>query len=387
MRICILSRDNEPLGFLDNNLPGALHFYDDKLHVYLNGSAHTFEFTAPEDHEDAQLLEVGNKLAFVYKGRQYYLNIMSTEQSETEIKVVAWAFALELINEQAPAYAAASAMTFIQYMNAFGFATDVLEIGVNEVASKSIKQEWTGDSDTVLKRLFSLANVFDAELEFLPMLNPYYALDKIVMNVYRAHSDTYQGVGERREDARFRYGRSVEGITKKQDITELYTCIRPYGADDLTIQSIGERTHTDADGNIAYTHASGARSILAPLAAQRFPSTVGTDKYIVYNWKTDYKDTETLYGNALAKLKKISEPVCEYEIKGYIDVNIGDTVTIIDEAFNPPLYLETRVTEQEISFTDQTKNNTTFENVTGLENGIDSRLRADVTNNTLYLST
>lgn len=363
MRICILSRDNEPLGFMDNDLPDALHFYNDKLHMYLSGSAHTFEFTAPEDHEDAQLLEVGNKLSFLYNNRQYFLNIMTTEQTETEISVVAWAFALELTNEQAPAYTATSAMTFIQYMNAFGFATDVLEVGVNEVANKAITNEWTGDSDTVLKRLFSLANVFDAELEFLPRLNRDYSLDKIVLNIYKAHSDTYQGVGERRDDTRYRYGRDVEGITRKQDITELYTCIRPTGADGLTIQSIGARTHTDSDGNIAYTHASGARSLLAPLAAQRFPSTVSeNDKYIVYNWQTDYKTAETLYSNALAKLKKISEPICEYDIKGNIDVNIGDTIVIIDEAFNPPLYLETRVTEQEISFTDKSKNETKFEN-------------------------
>ena len=89
MRICILSRDNVPLGFMDNDVPNALHFYDDKLHVFMKGSAHTFEFSAVADHEDACLLEVGNKLSFYYKNTPYYLNIMVTEQTETEIKVEA----------------------------------------------------------------------------------------------------------------------------------------------------------------------------------------------------------------------------------------------------------------------------------------------------------
>lgn len=362
MRICILSRDNIPLGFLDNDLPEALHFYDDKLHTYLKGTANTFEFTVNENHEDANLLEVGNKLSFYYNAKPYYLNIVKTEQTEIDLQVEAWALSLELTNEQAAAYTATSAMTFEQYLTAFGFMSDVFVLGVNEVSSKTITHEWTGDNDTILKRLFSLASVFDAEIEFIPQLNQDYSLSEIVMNVYKTHSDAYQGVGERKNDTYFRYGKGVDGVTKKQDITELYTCIRPTGADDLTIQSIGARTHTDSEGNVAYTHASGARSILAPIAAERFPSTVGSDKYIVYNWKTDYKEVETLYGNALAKLKEISEPVCEYEIKGFLDVNIGDTVTIIDEAFNPPLYLETRVTEQEISFTDKSKNETKFEN-------------------------
>lgn len=384
MRICILSNDNTPLGFMDNDLPGALHFYDDKLHVYLEGTAHTFEFSAREDHEDAQLLEVGNKLSFVYNSKPYYLNIMSTEQTETEIKVEAWAFALELLNETAAAYSAASAMTFVQYIKAFSFDFDIMELGINEVSQKSITYEWTSDSDSILKRLYSLANVFDAEIELVPRLNQDYTLDKIVLNVYREHSDSYQGIGQRRDDQRYRYGHGIEGVTRKQDITELYTSIRAYGADDLTVASIGAREHKDADGNVAYTHASGSRTIYAPLAAQRFPSTIGDGRYIAYIWSTDYKDAETLYSNALAKLKEISEPKCEYEIKGYIDVNIGDTVTIVDEAFNPPLYLDTRVVEQEISFTDSTKNSTTFDNAAEIGSGI-TAFKSYVSAGTLYL--
>ena len=376
MRICILSRDNTPLGFLDNNSPDSLHFYDDKLHIYLEGTAHTFEFTVNAQHEDSYLLEVGNKCSFIYKDRPYYMTIMTMEQTETKINVEAWSTSLELLNEQAIAYTAPKAMSFEEYLKAFLFERRMLTIGINEVSDKKITNEWTGENDTVLKRLFSLANVFDAELEFVPVLNRDYSLNTIQMNVWRAHSDSYQGVGENRQDMSFRYGVNVQGITKKEDISDLYTCIRATGKDDLNIQSLGYKEVLDANGNIEYVHYANSGEIYAPQARDRFPSNIveNGDKYICYQWSTEYTDVNTLYSNALAKLKEICVPNTTYEIKGYIDVNIGDTVTVIDEGFNPPLYLSTRVTEQEISTTNPSNNSTIFDNTTELESQIDDSL-------------
>ena len=375
MRMCILSRDNIPIGYIDNGIKEALHYYDDTLHMYLSGTAHTFEFKTQARHKDSLLLEVGNKLAFLYKGRPFYMNIMTVERDEEEVSVEAWAFALELLNETAMAYTATKAMSFVEYVKAMNFEYNILEIGINEVAEKSIKHEWTGETDTILKRLFSLASVFDAELEFIPVLNDDYTLNNIALNVYRAHSSKYQGIGEKREDVYYRYGKDVNGITKTEDITELYTAIRPYGADDLTLASLGKKEELDANGNVEFVHYAGQNEIWAPQAAERFPSTVSNyEKYICYNWKTDYKSVNTLYGNALAKLKELSTPNSKYEIDGYIDVNIGDTITIIDEAFNPPLYLETRVTEQQISTVNPSKNKTVFDNTTELESQIDASL-------------
>ncbi len=376
MRICILSRDNIPIGYMDNDVPEALHFYDDTIHTYLEGTAHTFEFTASSQHEDSELLTVGNKLAFYHDRRAHYLTIMKTLQTETEIDVEAYSTSLELLNEQAIAYTASKAMSFEEYIKAFLFERRMLTIGVNEVSDKRIKHEWTGESDTVLKRLFSLANVFDAEIEFIPILNADYSLETIQMDIRRKHSDKYQGIGQNREDTCFRYGINISGITKEEDISELYTCIRATGKDDLTLAGLGEVKEFDDSGNVEYIHYKGGGEIYAPQARDRFPSNIveNGDKYICYQWKTDYSTVNALYSNALAKLKEISTPNVKYEIKGYIDVSIGDTVKIVDESFNPPLYLRTRVTEQEISVTKPEKNSTTFDNTTVLESQIDASL-------------
>lgn len=51
-------------------------------------------------------------------------------------------------------------MSFEEYLAIFD-AERTLKLGLNEVSDKRITNEWTGTT-SVLKRLFSLANVFSA---------------------------------------------------------------------------------------------------------------------------------------------------------------------------------------------------------------------------------
>lgn len=388
VRIAVLNTHDTVEGFLDNEAPEALHYYDDELHEYLQGSAYTFTFTTSADHEDAQYLVEGNKLAFVYREKEYYLNIMRVEADEYEITVEAYGLLFELLNEEKEKYSATSAMTFAQYMAVIDYE-QTIKIGINEVADKKIKTEWTG-TDTILARIYSLANTFSAEVEFVVELNDDYSLKQITMNVYKEHTDEYQGMGTRRSDITLRYGVDVEGITKTSDITELYTAIRPFGKDGLTVTSLN-KTEYDADGNVEYQSLSGDRNIKAVQARDRFPSNLmgkENDRYIAKIFDYDTDNVNMLYGQALAELKKICVPQVSYEVKGYFDTNIGDTVDIEDDEYNPILYLEARVSEQVRSFTDPTKNKTTFSNFRELQSQIDpellSRVRALVDANKTY---
>lgn len=388
VRIAVLNTHDTVEGFLDNEAPEALHYYDDELHEYLQGSAYTFTFTASADHEDAQYLAEGNKLAFVYREKEYYLNIMRVEADEYEITVEAYGLLFELLNEEKEKYSAASAMTFAQYMAVIDYE-QTIKIGINEVADKKIKTEWTG-TDTILARIYSLANTFSAEVEFVVELNDDYSLKQITMNVYKEHTDEYQGMGTRRTDITLRYGVDVEGITKTSDITELYTAIRPFGKDGLTVTSLN-KTEYDAEGKVEYQSPAGNRNILAVQARDRFPSNLMSkenDRYIAKIFDYDTDNVNMLYGQALAELKKICVPQVSYEVKGYFDTNIGDTVDIEDDEYNPTLYLEARVSEQIRSFTDPTKNKTTFSNFRELQSQIDpellSRVQALVDANKTY---
>lgn len=368
VRIAVLDIGNHAVAFMDNRVPKALHFYNDELHTYLKGAACTFEFSVAAKHEDAQYLTVGNHLAFKYKDRDYYFNIMSADEDENTVTVESYALLFELLKEEKDAYTASKAMTFVEYMKVFD-GPGAVKIGINEISTYSRRLTWES-SDNMLSRLYSLATNFDAEVEFVPKLNNDYSLKQITMNVYKEHSDTTQGIGQDRSGEIIRYGKGINGVERKMDITELCTAIRPYGTDNITISGLSKKEY-DKDGNLEYQ--TNGTNILAVQAKDRFPSMLTdytTDRYAVKIWSYDTKDKNTLYSKALAKLKTLCVPKAEYTVEGYVDAQIGDTVTIEDTAFHPTLYLKARVTEQVISLTNKKNNKTTFDNFSELKSEV-----------------
>lgn len=378
IRIAILNPYNKVLAFLDNTVPNAMHYFNETLHTYLKGSSYTFEFTTMTAHDDAVFLVEGNKLSFKRKGKDYHLTIMSVEKGGDTTSITAYGLCLELTNEYVDAYKAAKAMSFVEYINAYGFERSFV-IGKNEVSNKKISHEWTG-TDTVLARLYSIANVFDAELEFVTQLNDDYSLKNVVLNIYRAHSDSVQGMGTDKRSTILRYPNNIYGITKTSDITELYTAIRPTGTNGLQLNSISGRVVKDSNGNVLYK--VNGNNILAPQSRDRFPSTLITnhsnDMYAVQIWSYETENVETLYGQALAQLKKNCVPKVTYDVDAYIDGDIGDTFTIEDAEYSPTLYLEARITEQEICFTDPERCKTIFDNFEEKQSQISSALISEM---------
>ena len=374
VRIAILDAYDNVLTFMDNLLPKALHYYDDTLHEYLKGSTYTYSFSASADHPDSQYLVEGNKLAFVYREKNYYLTIMTVEKDEYTVTCEAFGLPFELLNEDKEAYAAPEAMTFEEYLAVFD-PEGIITLGLNEVSDKSITHEWTG-TESMLARLYSLATVFDAEVEFQAVLHDNYSLAGIILNVYKEHGDGSQGMGENRMDTILRYGKEVDGVRKTADISELYTAIRPTGKDGLDITSI-EINEYDENGNLEYSSPQGNRNIYAVQAKDRFPSNLtapATERYIALVWSYDTDNVNVLAGQALARLKEVCVPNVRYEVSGYVDANIGDTFVIQDEEYTPQLLLSARVTEQERSFTDPSQNKTVFDNFTELESQISEDL-------------
>lgn len=378
IRIAILNPYNKVLAFLDNTVPNAMHYFDEILHTYLKGSSYTFEFTTMTAHDDAVFLVEGNKLSFIRKNKGYHLTIMSVEKGGDTTTVTAYGLCLELTNEYVGEYKATRAMSFVEYINAYGFEQSFV-IGKNEVSNKKITHEWTG-TDTVLARLYSIANVFDAELEFVTELNDDYSLKNVVLNIYRAHSDSVQGMGSDKRSTILRYPNDVYGITKTSDITDLYTAIRPTGTNGLQLNSISGRVVKDVNGNVLYK--VNGNTILAPQSRDMFPSTLLTnhsnDMYAVQIWSYETENVEALYGQALAELKKNCVPKVTYDVDAYIDADIGDTFTIEDAEYSPTLYLEARITEQEICFTDSEKCKTIFDNFEEKQSQISSALISEM---------
>nr|DAP50709.1 MAG TPA: tail protein [Caudoviricetes sp.] len=368
MRIAILSSHEEVLGFIDNDASESLHYFNDELHIYLKGNASTFTFSVMQQQDASKYLVVGNHLVFNWNDRDYYMTIEETEQDEDTLKVISYSGSLELVNEEVSKYSG-SKMSFEQYFNVFN-TEGTLSLGINEVSDKTLTFEWTGTA-TLLSRLFSLATEFDAEIEFIPVLNNY-SLDHIQVNAYREHDDTYQGVG-RSHDEIIRYGKEVDSIKKTSSISDMYTAIYPKGKDDLTIESLDGREVLDDNGNVLYF--VDKKIIRAKQAQEQFPSTVtGWSQYIVKNYSYDTDNVEMLYGQALSNLKKNCVPTVEYDMDGYVEANIGDTFRVEDTEFNPPLYLETRVTEMQICTTKLSNSKMKFDNYTELNSDVSQLL-------------
>ena len=380
MLISIHDKTLRRVAFIDNEKPETLHFFDDVWHRYLTEATSTFDFSVPKTGNAAhRYLTEKNYVSFRYGGQDYLFNIMRTEETETELACYCENLSMELLNEISPAFKSGGAQTFEWYFNnsdlVGGQNFSDLVLGINEVSDYSRSLEWEG-TDTKLARLLSLVNKFDAECEFVTELNRDGTLKRIVLNVYKANDEEHQGVGTRRQNVTLYYGKSIDGIRRTVDKTELYSAIYPLGKDGLNISAL-DKTEYDADGNVLYYTHAGQPFIYAPQTAEDYPAQVSTndDPWILYRWDYETENINVLYGQALSRLKKISQPAITYEVEGAFELNIGDTVTIHDDKFTPALLLEARVSEQEVSFCDPTKNRNVFSNFKALEN----KLSTDIT--------
>lgn len=374
MILQILDRQFNTLATVDNSLAGAIHFFNDEFHRYMADAVSTFNFSVLRNQPDIEHLVEGNYIQFTYNSRDYLMTIRRIEEDEWQLDIETEDLSLDLINETTGEYAASKAMKITEYLKIFlGNDTDVV-LGLNEVYSYTRTLEWTGES-TVLERIKSLANYFDAEIEFVTELNDDRSLKQLTLNIYHKYDDTHQGVGTDRSDIELRFGENVSTVKRTTDIRELYTAIKPVGSEGVNIKTI-EETIKDDNGNVLYYTPKGSEYIYAPLANDRFGRQKAADGagYILMVYSYDTESVATLYGNALAQLKKYSEPAVTYEVEGFYDLDIGDVVSIADNKYTPTLLLEARVSEMVISFTQPESNKTIFSNYRVFESQVDSDL-------------
>ncbi|WP_242258095.1 phage tail spike protein [Streptococcus thoraltensis] len=254
------------VAFIDNDKPGTLHFYNDTWTRYLKTGSSTFEFTVlkqalvTDTHSELAYKTLSEKsfVSFDYKGKTYLFNVMRTEENELEIKCFCENLNLELLNEYADPYKADKAYSFKEYFEKFGYSrNNILQLNTNEVSNKKLTLEWTGQ-DTMLKRLLSLANNFDAEIEFDVSLKPNGSIKAFIVNVYHEHDDNHQGVGKNRSDLYLEYGKNVSEVKRTIDKTTIFNMVTPRGKDkEVTrkvkkTRQVTKKVTTDA-GNVNYT--------------------------------------------------------------------------------------------------------------------------------------
>ncbi|HFI0949659.1 TPA: phage tail spike protein, partial [Streptococcus suis] len=366
---------------IDNDKQDALNYINDKWHRYLETGSSTFEFTVfkrslKKDTGSKHAYHYLNNKAFVsfeYEGEVQLFKVRKIVENEKTITCSCVNLNLELINEYANPFKSEQPKTFKEYCEAMDLLNfTLLTIGVNEISDKRIKAEWTGQ-DTKLARLLSLANKFGAELEFKTYLNDDSSIKSFVVNIYHENDDTHHGVGHIHAKP-LRYGKDFKSLIRTVDNTNIYNAIRPTGkAENGDIVTIGGMEAWSVNNEYGEREFYQQGELLyAPLSMQMFPSafTSGTmaDQWIRKDITVDSADKKVIRATAYRELKKHAYPDVSYEVEGFIDRGIGDTVFVYDDGFVPTLLLRMRVVEQEISSTNPSNNRTRFANFKTLDN-------------------
>lgn len=298
----------------------------------------------------------GQKLAFRFKDKDFWLNINSVKKTGYKIELTAYSLSLEANKEKRGPHKPANAMSIKQYIDYYD-PEHSFEIGINEVADKSLKLEWSG-TDTILARLYSVANGFGAELEFVTELNNDYSLKRHVVNIYREGN-----LGKDKTGMPVRVGEKLKVINYSDNMDDFYTGIRRTGKDGLTIAGLNKKIYDDK-GNLLFY--SSGDTLYAPQARDKYPSIARktNDGYIINeDSETEHTSKEALFGYMLSELKKHCELKVDYEVEGAVDGNIGDRKTLADARhFDPPLYVQARINEQTESLLETSEVKTSLSN-------------------------
>ncbi|MCF1634304.1 antireceptor [Streptococcus gallolyticus] len=334
MQLTIHDAHLKKVAFIDNEKPKTLNFYDDTWTRNLQTGSSTYEFSISKKQlvSDTVLERTYNYLnersfvSFEYKGKTYLFNVMTVEEDEKKIKCYCENLNLELINEYSNAYEADRAMTFVEYCNAMDLLNmPKLSIGINEISDYKRTLKWEGQ-DTKLARLISLANKFDAEIDFETFLNADSTIKSFLVNVYHENDGNYHGVGRVRKDITLVYGKNLKSIKRKIDKTGIFNMTVPTSSDTVEDETVdtGESSAKtvvtkNADGSVTKTttkKASDGTTVQTKVTTKVVDNADGSRVTTVRTEKsngliTEKVTTRAANGNTDTQTKTIREATSE----------------------------------------------------------------------------
>ncbi|WP_420327517.1 phage tail protein [Lacticaseibacillus paracasei] len=341
---------------------GKIHIVDDTDDQLISAGARTYSGTilfTPELSSKVQTMAArGNYILYMdERNKAVFMTIMESSHDPLagEETFTAEDAGIDLINETVGPYKAPQAMGIADYISLFtndsGF-----EIGLNEIPNLKRTLEWTGESDTTLNRILSVATQFDnAELDF--------SFDVSGTTVVRRLINIHKRIGADRNITLY-VDKDINKIVTSGSIYDLYTAVTPTGGtpeskdgkttDQQPITLEGYQW-TDPDGRYVLTKEG---VLLDPVANQTWSRLLAKGgapsvnaAYI--NRVVTYTATSqaTLLQSALSDLKAHNHEAVNYETDIAVlpqNINIGDTIHLADE--DEHLYLSARLLELKSSY-------------------------------------
>lgn len=394
------------VGFINNNLPDALHYFNDNWHRYLAEGTSTFDFSVNKVNPDYALLTLQSYISFSYDGEDFLFNIINIQQDHSSMTIQCENLNLELISEEMVPISNSKRHSIVWYLrNAAQITDDFIEIGNNpfsEIDEDTSNPILTFDStETKLARIISICDSFKAEFQFRTKLKNDGTLQNIVIDLYKEG-----GVGQKRKDVTLYYGKNVDGITSTGDRTSTFFNSTTVTDSNNKYNWLDvEGKYYNSDGQLEFYKEAGSNLAYAPLSRDMFPSQLkskNSDRYTTKNIETAATSNDSLWDYAVSQFKLYAYPQMTYEVVVAVNavtntlgndrkLDIGDTIIVQDKTFDKSdggLILSARVSEQEISFTNPLNNKIIFTNFVRLKSDISAdlygRMKDLVDQNTPY---
>nr|DAD80724.1 MAG TPA: tail protein [Siphoviridae sp. ctet217] len=362
--ITVTNRKYEILCQLSFNLTGGLIAYNDYFEQDLETGIGTYDFTVDKTgNPEIEKLEVGCYLIVKDGSKIRSFEVMRIEEDKDSKTIYAEDAGLDLLGEQVPPYSADKSYPITHYIDEFTFDSG-WEIGINEIPSTTIRKlEWQG-TDTATKRLRQLVRRFDAEISY----DFEFANGKITKKLINIH----RKIGEDKK-VRLEVGREVSNVKRTISIENLATTIVATGADGITLAGAEYN-----EGNIRSS--KNSIYLIDYDAVERWKRAGYTPAGggIVKRFESEAKTPQALMAEAVIKLKQWNHPEVTYDVPINMlpgEVNIGDTVIIVDHNYEPALIVEGRVASIKKSLSTNEDGEIKITNIVSREDTINEKVR------------
>ena len=353
----ILDKGYQTVGVLDNKAPQGCPVISDNHHALLENGYTTLQFDVPSNHPTSSLLETEGFVVYTNGSDGYELfRIKEIEEthgeSMTKTIYCETAATTDLTGQiiRPKSFTSQTLSTIITFLLG-NTGWELGECYYDDLVSIDFT-----DYPTALEAIRTAILSFEAEIEFKVEMRGLRIVRKVV-NIYQKRGHV--------TDVLFEYGFNLQGVKRKEDSTKIYTAMIGVGKEDangkqisiVDAQVVPEDPFEKVDDYVGDTD-----------ALQQW----GNNGQHIFGVFSDQNATNPveLYNNTLAELKKYNKPQLSYEvdvamleqITGYdhTKVSIGDTIRVKDTTFSPPLYLEARVLEKELSTVEPDKGKITL---------------------------
>ena len=362
--ITVTNRQYDIVCQLSFDLADGLFAYNDWFEQDLDTGIGTYQFTVDKiGDSEIEKINVGCYLIVKDGSKTRSFEVMRIEEDKDSKTIYAEDAGLDLLGEQVPPYKADKSYPITHYIAEFTYDSG-WEIGINEIPETTTRKlEWEG-TDTATKRLRQLVRRFDAEIA--------YDFEFVHGKIFRKLIHIYKKIGEDKK-VRLEVGREVSNVKRTISIENLATMLVATGADGITLSDVEYK-----EGNIESK--KGSIYLVDTDAVKRWKRAGNSPGGggIVKRYESEAKTPQALMTEAVLKLKQWNHPEVTYDVSISLlpeEINIGDTVAIVDNNFEPALVVEGRVSSIKKSIATKESGEIKITNIESKEDTISEKVR------------